>query len=117
MKAPSDRPRYSLIALVALPAIVGLATHGALTVKAAPADIAICDRLAAHPEDKDKPAEVKGTYAIADADVPAALKACKAAAATADAPRRIQLELGRAYEFNRQNAEAAKAYRKAADAG
>jgi TPR repeat protein len=84
---------------------------------AAPADIAACDRLAAHPDDKDKPAGVKGSYDIATADVAAALKACKSAAAMPDAPRRIYLELGRAFEFNRQNAEAAKAYRRAADAG
>jgi TPR repeat protein len=84
---------------------------------AAPADIAACDRLAAHPDDKDKPAGVKGSYDIATADVAAALKACKSAAAMSDAPRRIYLELGRAFEFNRQNAEAVKAYRRAADAG
>ncbi|OPY96598.1 hypothetical protein A5906_03395 [Bradyrhizobium sacchari] len=82
---------------------------------AAPADIATCDRLAAHPSDPDKPANVRGTLNIAD--VPAALKACKTAAAMPDAPRRIWTELGRAYEFDRQIAEAANAYRKAADAG
>lgn len=84
---------------------------------AAPADIAARDRLAAHPDDRDKPAGVKGSYDIAKADVAAALKACKAVAAMPDAPRRIHLELGRALEFNRQNAEAVKAYRRAADAG
>jgi TPR repeat protein len=84
---------------------------------AAPADVAACDRLAAHPDDKDKPADVKGSYDIAKADVASALKACKSAAAQPDAPRRIHLQLGRAFEFNGQNAEAVKAYRKAADAG
>ncbi|MBR0781441.1 sel1 repeat family protein [Bradyrhizobium iriomotense] len=82
---------------------------------AAPADIATCDRLAAHPTDPDRPADVKGILEIAD--VPAALKACRAAAAVPDAPRRIWTELGRVYEFDRQLAEAASAYRKAANAG
>jgi TPR repeat protein len=95
------------LALAALP--------GTLPALAAPADIAACDQLAAHPTDADRPADVKGTLDIVD--VPAALKACKAATATADAPRRIWMELGRAYEFNRQPAEAANAYRRAADAG
>jgi len=84
---------------------------------AAPSDIAVCDRLAAHPTDADKPTDVKGNLEIADADLPVALKACKAAAAAPDAPRRIWMELGRAYEFNRQMAEAANAYRRAVDAG
>jgi TPR repeat protein len=101
---------FSLFALAAFVAM-------AAPARAAPADISACDRLAAHPDDKDKPADVKGSYDIAKADVAAALKACKAAAAMPEAPRRINLELGRALEFNSQNAEAAKAYRKAADAG
>lgn len=84
---------------------------------AAPPDIAACDRLAAHPTDPDRPADVKGNLEIADADVPAALRACTAAAKSPDAPRRIWMELGRAYEFARQPAQAANAYRKAADAG
>lgn len=84
---------------------------------AAPADIATCDRLAAHPTDPDRPADVTGNFDIHDADIPVALKACKAAAASPNAPRRIWMELGRAYEFNRQIAEAADAYRKAAEAG
>lgn len=88
-----------------------------LPAVAAPTDTATCDRLAAHPTDADKPADVKGSLEIADADIPAALKACKAAAAIPGAPRRIWMELGRAYEFSRQMSEAANAYRKAADAG
>ena len=83
----------------------------------APADIATCDRLAAHPGDPDKPADVKGSLDIAPPDVATALKACKTAAAAPDAPRRVQFELGRAYEFNRQPASAAIAYRKAVEAG
>src|SRR4051812_12157625 len=89
-----------------------LALAPTMPASAAPADIATCDRLAAHPEDQDKPAAVKGSLDIADADVPVALKACKAAAAAPNAPRRILFELGRAHEFAGKPAEAAKAYRK-----
>jgi tetratricopeptide (TPR) repeat protein len=84
---------------------------------AAPSDIETCDRLAAHPDDPDKPANIKGSYDIAEPDIPAAMKACKTAAEAHDAPRRIWFELGRAYEFNRQPAEAVSAYRKAVEAG
>jgi TPR repeat protein len=102
---------FSATAALALAVFLG----SRLPALAAPADIAACDRLAAHPTDADRPADVKGTLDIVD--VAAALKACKAAAAAPDAPRRIWMELGRAYEFNRQPAEAANAYRKAAEAG
>jgi TPR repeat protein len=98
-------------ALIAAVLFVSIPAHAAAD------NVAICDRLAAHPEDKDKPAEIQGSYDIAKTDVATALKACKAAAAASDAPRRISFELGRAFEFNGQNAEAAKAYRKAVDAG
>jgi uncharacterized protein len=98
-------------------AIIAATTFVSVPAHAAADNVSICDRLAAHPDDKDKPTDIKGSYDIAKADVAAALKACKAAATTSDAPRRISFELGRALEFNRQNAEAAKAYRKAADAG
>jgi uncharacterized protein len=84
---------------------------------AAPADVATCDRLAAHPDDPDKPADVKGSLDIAAPDIATALKACKAAAAAPDPPRRLLFELGRAYEFSRQPAQAAGAYRKAVEAG
>ncbi len=84
---------------------------------AAATDIATCDRLAAHPEDPDKPADIKGAYDIPRQDIREALVACKAAAADPKAPRRILFELGRAYEFNHKPNEAAKAYRKAVEAG
>jgi TPR repeat protein len=80
-------------------------------------DIATCDRLAAYPDDPDKPTGVAGNYEIPAAEIATALKACKAASGAADAPRRIWFELGRAHEFSRQPAEALKAYRKAIDAG
>ncbi|WP_342730775.1 tetratricopeptide repeat protein [Bradyrhizobium sp. B117] len=107
------RTKYSVLAALALATL--LCPH--MPAVAAPADIATCDRLAAHPTDPDRPADVKGNLEIADADIAAALKACTAAATSADAPRRIWMELGRAYEFARQPAQAASAYRKAADAG
>lgn len=107
------RTQYCALAALALATL--LCPH--MPAIAAPADIATCDRLAAHPTDPDRPADVKGNLDIADADIAAALKACTAAATSPDAPRRIWMELGRAYEFARQPAQAANAYRKAADAG
>lgn len=104
----SKRPAALMLA-----ALIGLP----LAAMAAPADIAICDRLAAHPEDQDKPSDIKGSIDIADTDVPLAVKACKAAASASGAPRRLLFELGRAYEFSRQPVEASKAYRRAIDAG
>jgi TPR repeat protein len=83
----------------------------------ASSDLATCDRLAAYPEDADKPADIKGPYQITAPDIEAAVKACKAAADAPDAPRRIAFELGRAYEFSGRAADAAKAYRRAVDAG
>jgi TPR repeat protein len=78
------------------------------------ADLVLCDRLAADPDDPDKPAEVKGTRDIAPSDVATAIKFCKVAAA---ASRRALYELGRAYAANQQLPEAIGAYRKAADKG
>ena len=45
-------------AALMLAALIGLP----LAAMAAPADIAICDRLAAHPEDQDKPSDIKGSH-------------------------------------------------------
>jgi len=107
-----DRQVLTAIA-ASIAMLAALATHGA----ASPADIARCDELAALPGDSDNPTDIKGRYDIPTREVAAALATCKAAAATADAPRRSLFELGRAYEFSRQPAEAAKAYRRAVDAG
>jgi len=74
----------------------------------------LCDRLAADPGDPDKPADVKGTPAIAPSDVAVAIKFCKVASGSS---RRALFELGRAYAANRQLPEAIAAYRKAADKG
>ena len=78
------------------------------------ADLVLCDRIAAHPADPDKPADVKGTPDIAPSDVATAIKFCKIASATS---RRALYQLGRAYAANRQMPEAISAYRKAADKG
>ena len=78
------------------------------------ADVVLCDRLAADPTDPDKPADVKGTSAIAPSDIPTAIKFCKTASG---ASRRTLFELGRAYAASGQLAAAVAAYRKAADKG
>jgi TPR repeat protein len=78
------------------------------------ADLALCDRLAADPSDPDKPADVKGTSAVAPSDVATAIKFCKVASAVS---RRALYQLGRAYAANQQMPEALSTYRKAADKG
>lgn len=78
------------------------------------ADLALCDRIAADPADPDKPADIKGAAEIAPADLATAIKYCRTAA---NASRRAQYSLGRAYAANGQMAEALAAYRKAADKG
>jgi uncharacterized protein len=97
---------------------VGIAAAmGTAAALAQSSDGATCDRLAAYPDDPDKPAGVAGNYEIPRDEIATALKACKAAAGAANAPGRFWFELGRAYEFSRRPAEAVKAYRKAIDAG
>ncbi len=83
-------------------------------VYAQSADLVLCDRVAADPEDTDKPADVKGVASIAASDVATAIKFCKIASASS---RRAMYQLGRAYVANKQMSEAAAAYRKAADKG
>ena len=78
------------------------------------ADLVLCDRLAADPDDPEKPADVRGVADIAKSDVATAIKYCKVASA---ASRRALYQLGRAYAANQQWPEAASAYRKAADKG
>jgi TPR repeat protein len=106
------RKRAIIVAAISLVAAINAAAAQAQST-----DIATCDGLAAFPDDPDKPVGVAGKYQIPGAEIATALKACKAAAGAADAPRRIWFELGRAYEFSRQPADALKAYRKAIDAG
>jgi TPR repeat protein len=92
-----------------------LAVNGAPpAARAQSADLVLCDRIAADPGDPDKPADVKGTAEIAQADIATAIKFCKSASG---ASRRALFELGRAYAANQQISDAVGAYRKAADKG
>jgi len=84
------------------------------TLFAQSADLVLCDRVAADPEDPDKPADVKGIASIASSDVATAIKFCKTASGSS---RRAMYQLGRAYIANKQINEAAASYRKAADKG
>jgi TPR repeat protein len=102
----ADGVKASLLALTI--AVIASPAHSQ------PADLALCDRVAADPSDPDKPADVKGTSEVAVSDVPTAIKFCTTAAAKS---RRAQYQLGRAYAANQQATEAASAYRKAADKG
>lgn len=78
------------------------------------AELVLCDRIAAEPNDPDRPADVKGVAQIAPSDIATAIKYCKLAAGKS---RRALYELGRAYAANRQMPEALRAYRQAADKG
>ena len=82
--------------------------------RAQSADLVLCDRIAADPADPDKPADIKGTPAVAPADVATAIKYCRTAG---NSSRRALYELGRAYAANQQMPEAMAAWRKAADKG
>jgi TPR repeat protein len=98
---------------IGLLALIPVSLHHS-SAYAQSADLVLCDRLAADPVDPDKPADVKGTSAIAQSDIATAIKFCKIASATS---RRALYELGRAYAANRQMPDAVSAYRKAADKG
>jgi TPR repeat protein len=86
----------------------------AATLHAQSADLVLCDRIAADPNDADKPADVRGVAEIATTDIATAIKFCKLAS---PASRRALYQLGRAYAANRQMPEAVAAYRKASDKG
>ena len=105
------RNAFAILCLAAL-GLVALALPSA--ARAQSADLVLCDRVAADPSDPDKPAEVKGVADIAPADVAIAIRYCKASARSS---RRALYQLGRAYAANRQMAEAAAAFRQAADKG
>jgi TPR repeat protein len=83
-------------------------------VHAQSADLVLCDRLAAEPNDPDKPKDVTGSASIAPSDIATAIKFCRIASTGS---RRALYQLGRAYAANRQLPEALSAYRKAADKG
>lgn len=87
----------------------------AATAAASP-DIEACDRSAAAAADSEKPANVPGvTYASIDAS--AAIRACRKAIETPDAPRRVFFQLGRAIRKSGNTADAVTFYRKAVELG
>ncbi len=83
-------------------------------LRAQSADLVLCDRIAADPTDPDKPADVKGTPAVAPSDIATAIRYCRIAAGSS---RRAMYQLGRAYAADKQPAEAIAAWRRAADKG
>ncbi len=95
-------------------ALVASLSWAPLHAHAQSADLVLCDRVAAAPDDPDKPKDIAGTPAIVPSDIAIAIKYCRVAAASS---RRAMYELGRAYAANGQMAEAIAAWRKAADKG
>lgn len=93
---------------------VALLTLAQASARAQSADLVLCDRVAADPNDPDKPKDIAGVRVIAPSDVAIAIKYCKVAS---NGSRRAMYQLGRAYEANGQAADAAAAYRRAADKG
>jgi uncharacterized protein len=107
--------RSGAVSIACVFALSALALAAAQSpARAQSADLVLCDRLAADPTDPDKPADVKGTAAIAPSDVATAIKFCKVASA---ASRRALYQLGRAYAANGQVPDAIAVYRKAIDKG
>jgi uncharacterized protein len=100
--------------LAVLATTIAALLAGPWPARAQSADLVLCDRLAADPADPDKPADIKGTPAVAPADVATAIKYCRTAG---NSSRRALYELGRAYAANQQMPEAMAAWRKAADKG
>jgi uncharacterized protein len=118
-EAPLNEPKTNaastiVAAWTTLVCLGALATAGAATAQAQSADMVLCDRIAADPNDPDKPADVRGVAEISPSDIATAIKFCKRAAG---ASRRALYELGRAYAANKQMPEAIAAYRKAVDKG
>src|SRR3954469_4920987 len=102
------------IALSAIAFAAAMSLANPPATGAQPADLVLCDRLAADPADPDKPADVKGVADIAKADIATAVKFFRTASGGS---RRAMFQLGRAYAANAQAAEALAAWRKAADKG
>jgi uncharacterized protein len=112
---PSERSGAGSVACTVAIGLLALTlTCPRSSTHAQPADLVLCDRLAADPTDPDKPKDVKGVHQIEASDVATAIKFCKLASA---ASRRALYQLGRAYAANQQATEAAGAYRKAAEKG
>lgn len=103
------RLAFSAGVVVVLALAAGVTPAGAQS-----ADLVLCDRVAADPADPDKPADVKGVAEVAPSDVATAIKFCRSASTSS---RRALYQLGRAYAADRKIADAASAWRKAADRG
>jgi len=79
-------------------------------------DIDSCDRAAAAPADREKPAEVPGvTYGAIDAG--AAIRACRRATEVPGAPRRVFFQLARAMNKSGNLVDAVSFYQKAVELG
>lgn len=83
--------------------------------RAQSADVVLCDRLAADPDDPDRPKDLRGVRTIAPDDIATAIRFCRTGSASG--PRRTLHALGRAYAAGGQMPEAAGAFRRAADKG
>jgi hypothetical protein len=74
------RPGAVSIALIAslglMPGLTPLHAH------AQSADLVLCDRVAAAPDDPDRPKDVAGAPAIAPSDIAIAIKYCRVASAS-----------------------------------
>lgn len=90
--------------------VVAAALAHAAPAFAQSADLVLCDRIAADPNDPDKPADMTGVAAIAKSDIKTAIKFCKSASPHA---RRAIYQLGRAYAANGETGEAIQAYKQA----
>lgn len=93
---------------------IALAWCAASPALAQSADLVLCDRVAADPDDPDRPADIKGVATVALSDVSTAIKFCRNASASS---RRAAYNLGRAQAAGGQTAEAIGSFRRAADKG
>jgi uncharacterized protein len=78
--------------------------------------VSACDGLASAPWDPDAP-DAQRTVAFRDLRAGPAVAACRAAIAEAPRLRRLQFQLGRAFDRQGANRDAFQAYRQAADLG
>ncbi|ACK85558.1 hypothetical protein [Methylorubrum extorquens] len=75
-----------------------------------------CDELAAGTDDPDRPKSVKGVK-LGRIEASAAIEACRAAASAYTSLRRLDYQLGRAYDRAERAKEAFAAYDRSAKAG
>lgn len=108
------RPNTASIAMFGIGVLAFTSAFVRAPAYAQSADVVLCDRVAADPDDPEKPADVRGVTKIAPSDIATAIKFCKVASASS---RRSMYALGRAYAANQQMGEAIAAYRKAAGKG